>query len=159
MKFSLYYALVIISNIILNAYQASLTIIRRNLLQVCVCIVCVAGGLMVVSFLKALRIDFKNIPLFLILKINKLFWVLTPVTWLTRSLLFSFLNSGCPPISHGQSRVKIYQDILDILELLEASWMAWHITYIVFRFRCTVYCCMLLYTLMIWYDVMKYNVM
>ena len=62
--FVIHYALVIISNVILNAYQASLTIIGRNLLQVCVCIVCVVGGLMVVSFLKALRIDFKNIPLF-----------------------------------------------------------------------------------------------
>ena len=29
---------------------------------------------------------------------------------------------------HGQSRVKVYQDILDIQELLEASWMAWRIT-------------------------------
>ena len=69
----LHYALVIISNVLLNAYQASLTIIRRNLLQVCVCIVCVVGGLMVVTFSKALRIEFKNIPLFFILKINKLF--------------------------------------------------------------------------------------
>ena len=47
-----------------NAYQASLTIIRRNLLRFCVCMCVCAGGLMVVSFLKALRIDFKNIPLF-----------------------------------------------------------------------------------------------
>ena len=53
-EFSLHYALVIISNVILNAYQASLTIIRRNLLQFCVCIVCVAGGLMVVSFSKSI---------------------------------------------------------------------------------------------------------
>jgi len=64
----------------------------------------------------------------LILKINKLFWVLTPVTWLTRSLLFSFLNSGCPPIFTRAVKSKVYQDILDILELLEASWMAWRIT-------------------------------
>ena len=41
--FLLPYALVIISNVILNAYQASLTIIRRNLLRFCVCIVCVCG--------------------------------------------------------------------------------------------------------------------
>ena len=59
MNFSLHYALVIISNVVLNAYQASLTIIRRNLLRFCVCIVCVVGGLMVVTFLKALRIDLK----------------------------------------------------------------------------------------------------
>ena len=43
MNFSLHYALVIISNVLLNAYQASLTIIRRNLLRFCVCIVCVCG--------------------------------------------------------------------------------------------------------------------
>jgi len=42
-EFFLHYALVIISNVILNAYQASLTIIRRNLLRFCVCIVCVCG--------------------------------------------------------------------------------------------------------------------
>ena len=42
-EFFLHYALVIISNVLLNAYQASLTIIRRNLLRFCVCIVCVCG--------------------------------------------------------------------------------------------------------------------
>ena len=42
-EFFLHYALVIISNVIFNAYQASLTIIRRNLLRFCVCIVCVCG--------------------------------------------------------------------------------------------------------------------
>ena len=42
-EFFLHYALIIISNALFNAYQASLTIIRRNLLRFCVCIVCVCG--------------------------------------------------------------------------------------------------------------------
>ena len=63
-KIFLHYALIIISNVLFNTYQASLTIIRRNLLRFCVCMCVCAGGLMVVSFLKALRIEFKNIPLF-----------------------------------------------------------------------------------------------
>ena len=82
----------------LFSYQAYLTIIRRNLHQFCVCIVCVAGGLMVVPFLKAFRKFFYKSCLFKI----QLFCLLIPVPRLIRSLLFSFLNSGCPLFPHGQ---------------------------------------------------------
>ena len=69
-----HYALIIIIILKNFVYQACLTIIRRNLLQFYVCIVCVAGGLMVVSFskkhcgfiLNSLVIRFKD-KLFLLL--------------------------------------------------------------------------------------------
>ena len=96
-----------------------MTIIRRNLLQFCVCIVCVAGGLMVVSFSKSIA-DIFLLPCCCCFKDKNCFSSHTSHhDWLG---VYCFPSKLWVPTNfHTGSLELYYQDILDILELWKQS--------------------------------------
>ena len=93
-----------------------MTIIRRNLLQFCICIVCVAGGLMVVSFSKSIANCFIFFAKITVLRSHT-----SHHDWL--GVYCSLSKLWVPIIFHTGSLELCYQDILDILELWR--WAGW----------------------------------
>ena len=135
-----------------------MTIIRRNLLQFCVCIVCVAGDLMVVSFSKHIANWLWKFLLFFVLKINNCFkFSHQSRDWL--GVYFSLPKLWVPTNFHTCSLELGYQVILD-LGVLWSSGGELHIEmyhlymilyYVLFRcvfcMRISLYNCPLMYWL------------